>query len=168
MPCHVLPINTSVLRNTHTVVSAYQSNRTAAELIDAGRPTIASYGNYYLSSGDSRDWQSRYTRDPCDEIDAAGACVNGTGAGGLLIGGTASAWGESVNAANFDAVVWHGLLAVAERLWSPKVEPRKIGDVVGGAAVRLEVMSCYLRTRYGVPVGALNPGYCPADVRWLQ
>jgi hypothetical protein len=58
-PCPVLPINTSVLRNTSTVVSAYQSNWTAAELIDAGRPTIASYGNYYLASGDSKNWQVR-------------------------------------------------------------------------------------------------------------
>ncbi len=88
--------------------------------------------------------------------------------GALLIGGLASAWGEGLNAANFDATVWHGLLAVAERLWSPKVGPAKMGAVVGGAGDRMEVMSCYLRTRYGVPVGALSPGYCPADVRWPQ
>lgn len=61
-------------------------------------------------------------------------------------------------------MVWHGLLAVAERLWSP------VGaeDAAGDPGRRLDVMSCFMRTMHGVPVGPLSPGFCPADVRWPQ
>lgn len=194
-----------------SVVTAYQSNRTAAELIAAGRPTIAAYGNYYLADtggADDDGWESRYTRaDLCDEIKAEGACTP-TGGGQLLMGGLASAWGETLSAANWDGVVWHSLLAVAERLWSPKLpkvvdsaartsmtrERNDAGDAsinnsnnetavsenaeaeskmaaagVSDARGRLEVMSCYLRMTYGVPVASgFEPGFCPADVRWPQ
>jgi hypothetical protein len=40
---------------------------------------------------------------------------------------------------------------------------------VSDARSRLEVMSCYLRMTYGVPVASgFEPGFCPADVRWPQ
>jgi hypothetical protein len=174
-PCPVLPINTSssVLKNG-TVVAAYQSNYTAAELISSGRPTIAAYGNLYLATdpgGGDGGWQARHSRELCDEIAAEGACA-ATGEGNLLIGGLASAWGENLNSANFDTVVWPSLLAVAERLWSPKLQARDIETTSQGkgtvaAAARIAVMACHMRTRHGVPVAAgLQPGFCEADVRW--
>jgi hexosaminidase len=168
-PCPVLPINTSVLSLNSTVVNAYQSNHTAAALIAAGFRTIASYGNYYLASGDDggTDWGSRYTRDLCDEIHGVHACDAKTGQpGAALLGGMASAWGEHIDAANFDAVVWHSLLAVAEQWWSPA--PASMPDAMNGAGARLESMACHMRTRHGVPVGSLQPGFCPADTRWSQ
>ena len=36
----------------------------------------------------------------------------------LLLGGSVSQWGESVDQFNFDADVWVGASALAERLWS--------------------------------------------------
>ena len=56
----------------------------------------------------------------CDCILARtpGAAQGGKRRRKLLLGGSVSQWGESVDAFNFDADVWVGASALAERLWS--------------------------------------------------
>jgi hypothetical protein len=45
-----------------------------------------------------------------------------------LLGGSVSQWGESVDQFNFDADVWPGASALAERLWSdPPLQPTENG-----------------------------------------
>merc|ERR1712224_872624 len=80
----------------------------------------------------------------------------------LVLGGEASMWGDDVNADIFDAFVWRGVAALAERLWSPVESIRNPVENFGPVA-RLADHSCRLRIR-GLGVGPTFSGWCPADV----
>ena len=68
-------------------------------------------------------------------------------------------WGEGINKDNFDAYVWHGTAAIAERLWSPAALTQSTDDAVP----RLAEQMCRMSAR-GFRPGPIEPGYCPYDL----
>lgn len=67
-------------------------------------------------------------------------------------------WGENVDDMSFDSRVFPRVLAVAERLWSP----RSTNLLDSTTTVRLEHHRCNL-VRRGVGAGPVMPGYCDAS-----
>jgi hypothetical protein len=94
----------------------YQSMQTAGPLLDAGIPVVLSVAgsDWYLDY--HPDFASVWNVRPCDpsQLD----CDAHPGRRTHLLGGGVSQWGESVDAFNFDADVWVGASALAERLWT--------------------------------------------------
>lgn len=76
----------------------------------------------------------------------------------LFWGGETSMWGEGITEDNFDAFVWRGASAGAERLWSPS----HVNDV-SEAQQRLSEHSCRLSMR-GIKIGPVMPSFCPSDL----
>lgn len=56
----------------------------------------------------------------------------------LVLGGIATVWGEFINSANVETILWPGASAVAERLWS---SPKATTDAQA-AWPRLHEQSC--------------------------
>ena len=79
-------------------------------LIQACKPTRHRYLDYHPS------FEDVYKVVPC--APSALDCASNPDRRKLLLGGSVSQWGESVDAFNFDADVWVGASALAERLWS--------------------------------------------------
>ena len=95
-------------------------------------------------------------------------------------------WGEGINEDNFDAFVWRGAAAIAERLWTteerllcPATHCPGIKDADGfgpgnatrywlvpdgpsGNYARFADQLCRM-SRRGARVGPTAPGYCPSD-----
>jgi hypothetical protein len=78
---------------------------------------------------------------PCDpdQLDCAGH----PGRKKLLLGGSVSQWGESVDAFNFDADVWVGAAALAERLWSDMPLGANVSATAEAARGRHLALSCH-------------------------
>jgi len=107
----------------------------------------------------------------------------------LLLGGSVSQWGEKVDAFNFDADVWVGASALAERLWSDPPLGSNASATSLSARGRHHALSCHWKhwgfaswtraddgssgksnTPYGhgseytaVMDASLGAGVCPAD-----
>jgi hypothetical protein len=79
-------------------------------LIHARKSTRYRYLDYHPS------FEDVYKVVPC--APSALDCASKPDRRKLLLGGSVSQWGESVDAFNFDADVWVGASALAERLWS--------------------------------------------------
>jgi len=97
----------------------------------------------------------------------------------LFLGGETAMWGEGINADNFDAYVWRGAAAAAERLWATEESLGCPADVCPGirnarpgpsqwlkpgshGAPRLGDQLCRM-SRMGVRPGPIGPGFCPSD-----
>lgn len=96
-----------------SVANVYQSMQTASPLLDQGVPVVLSVAgsDWYLDY--HPDFASVYKVRPCDQLD----CKTNPNRRSHLLGGSVSQWGESVDGFNFDADVWIGASALAERLW---------------------------------------------------
>ena len=68
-------------------------------------------------------------------------------------------WGEGINKDNFDAYVWHGAAAIAERLWSNPSATK----TVAAAEPRLAEAMCRMSLR-GFKPGPISFGFCESDV----
>lgn len=75
-----------------------------------------------------------------------------------MLGGTAAAWGEFIDAVNSVNRVWPRTAAVAERLWSPKD-----ANDVQEAAARLADLRCRMLSR-GIAAQSMGPGFCPGEL----
>lgn len=75
-----------------------------------------------------------------------------------VLGGTACAWGEYIDAVNSINRVWPRAAAVAERLWSPA----RVADQ-GDAAERLAALRCRMLSR-GIAAQSIGPGFCPGEL----
>ncbi|KAI6191492.1 Beta-N-acetylhexosaminidase [Aphelenchoides bicaudatus] len=77
----------------------------------------------------------------------------------MVLGGIAAVWGEFINSANVETVLWPRASAVAERLWSNIKSTPSADD----AWPRLHEHSCRL-TQRGFRMIPLNgPDYCPTE-----
>lgn len=77
----------------------------------------------------------------------------------LVLGGIAAVWGEFINSANIESILWPRAAAVAERLWS---NPKDTTDA-DIAWPRLHEHSCRMLSR-GYRVQPINgPDYCPIE-----
>lgn len=74
-----------------------------------------------------------------------------------MLGGTACAWGEYIDAVNAINRVWPRAAAVAERLWS------KDADSVDSAKHRLADLRCRMLSR-GIAAQSMGPGFCPGEL----
>ena len=94
-------------------------------------------------------WKCVYQVEPASNVTS--------GRPELLLGGQAAAWGEGLAAHDFDAYVWRGAAAVAERLWSP----RNTTDVAD-ALERMGDQMCFMQ-RHGIYAPPVGPSWCPGD-----
>ncbi len=140
-----------------TVANVYQSLATSDQTVGTyGMPTVVSIAgdNWYLDSQcpgyNWNSWGCRYMVEPVTEV---------TRGSPLFLGGESAMWGEGINKRNFDAYVWHGAAAVAERLWSPRAKTNS----TAAAQPRLAEHMCRLAMR-GFNPGPISPGFCPADL----
>lgn len=160
-----------------SVANVYQSMKTAGPLLDAGIPVVLSVAgsDWYLDY--HPDFAAVYTVRPCDpdQLD----CDAHPGRRKHLMGGAVSQWGESVDQFNFDADVWPGASALAERLWSdPPLQPVENGTDRSAvdALQRHHALQChwamwghrtFTRSRKGseetTEMDASLSNLCPAD-----
>ena len=137
------------------VANVYQGWQTAAPLLDAGTPVVLSIaypdgrkgvrqGSWYLDK--HPDFASVYGVRPCDP--ALLDCDAHPQRRALLRGGSASMWGERVDATNFDVEVWPGTTALAERLWSDP--PANSSVTAATAQARHRALACHWKM-WGVP-----------------
>merc|ERR1712232_1378017 len=112
------------------VVNAYESLGTANKAIAAGLRAVVSISknHWYLDHECSGQynwnaWKCIYPVDPGTASDGLPES-----AANLLLGGETAMWGEGINQDNFDAFVWHGAAAAAERLWSPLAATKSVTD----------------------------------------
>ena len=130
------------------VANVYQDWQAAAPLLDAGTPVVLSiaYDGWYLDH--HPDFAKVYDVRPCDP--ALLDCDAHPRRRALLRGGSASMWGEKVDATNFDVNVWPGTTALAERLWSDP--PANSSTVTAAAAqARHRALACHWKM-WGIPV----------------
>jgi hexosaminidase len=141
-----------------TIVDVSQSQATVDQFVSAGVPVILS-GGWALDSqcpGENHNaWKCMYNIEPREAsyTDAEAK---------LVLGGEASMWGDDVNADNIEAFTWRGIVAIAERLWSPAAsltDPNMDYTPVA----RLSYHACRLRMR-GLRMGPVQFGWCPADL----
>ena len=75
-----------------------------------------------------------------------------------VLGGTACAWGEYIDAVNSVNRVWPRAAAIAERLWSP-ADTTDTDE----AATRLADLRCRMLSR-GIAAQSIGPGFCPGEL----
>ena len=114
---------------------------TAGPILDAGSPVVLSVAgsDWYLDY--HPDFEAVYSVRPCDKT--ALDCDNHPGRRELLLGGSVSQWGESVDAFNFDTNVWVGASALAERLWSDLSLGANSATAAKAAKARHHALSCH-------------------------
>ena len=142
------------------VVNVYQSLKTVAKALQLNLSTTVSLAgsHWYLDSQcggyNQNAWKCVYNVDP-------GSATAGLPAhqAALLLGGEVAMWGEGVNQDNFDAYVWRGAAAAAERLWS---RPDQTAAADDSTEQRLAAHACRLAKR-GVRMGPVGAGFCPSD-----
>lgn len=108
---------------------------------------------WYLNLGTygGQDWKRYYSVDPTD--------FSGTPEQkDHVLGGTACAWGEFIDAVNAINRVWPRAAAVAERLWSPA----GVTDLED-ASQRLADLRCRMLSR-GIAAQSMGPGFCPGEL----
>jgi hexosaminidase len=76
-----------------------------------------------------------------------------------VLGGSACAWGEYIDAVNSINRVWPRAAAVAERLWSPAEKANDVEEAGG----RLADLRCRMLSR-GIAAQSLGPGFCPGEL----
>ena len=116
------------------------------------------------------DFATVYNVRPCDEAHLD--CDAHPKRRALLRGGSASMWGESVDAFNWDVRVWPGTTALAERLWS---DPPNTTTTAATAEARHHALSCHWKMWGVQTISRSNAGSedvavqtakiptCPAD-----
>lgn len=110
-----LPIGWDEVAGEHYPAGAIVNKwRTLEYTADEKRNPIVLSAGFYLDHMQSA-WR-HYRNDPERLPNAQGASV---------LGGEASAWGESIDPKTIDARIWPRTLAVAELLWSPAAETAK-------------------------------------------
>lgn len=144
------------------VINAYETLDTARTAISNGVRAVVSIANnhWYLDHEcpGQYNWNSWKCIYPVDPGSAASGLNNSMAS--LLLGGETAMWGEGINKDNFDAFVWHGAAAAAERLWSPLDQTGSVSDAT---TMRLAGHTCRMRMR-GIKAGPVDRGYCPQDV----
>lgn len=102
-------------------------------------------------------WDQMYTAEPCKGLPEANC--------GLILGGEACMWGETVDTSDILQTIWPRAAAVAERLWSPRANTQDIN----AALPRIIAFRCLMNQRgiAAAPVNNLvarssppNPGSC--------
>ncbi|EFN52781.1 hypothetical protein CHLNCDRAFT_58755 [Chlorella variabilis] len=108
---------------------------------------------WYLNLGSyaGQEWQRYYAVDPTD-------FQGTTEQKDRVLGGTACAWGEFIDAVNSVNRVWPRAAAVSERLWSPADATN-----VDEAAARLADLRCRMLSR-GIAAQSTGPGFCPGEL----
>jgi hexosaminidase len=144
-PCPVPVFLRPDMRNlpAGAVANVYEDWQAAPPLLDAGTPVVLSiaYDGWYLDH--HPDFATVYNVHPCDSTWLA--CDAHPQRRALFRGGSASMWGEHVDATNFDVEVWPGTTALAERLWS---DPPNI--TAAAAQARHQSLACHWKM-WGVP-----------------
>lgn len=167
-----------------SVFNVYQSLATAfTETVPQGTPTVVSMAgeSWYLDGEcggyNQNAWTCVYSfKGPNGSwlMDPTWS----TAERALFLGGETAMWGEGINQDNFDAYVWRGAAAAAERLWATeeslgcpasvcpgisKVRPGRSFWMGVGDTRHAEQM-CRM-SRLGVRTGPNAPGFCPSDAR---
>ena len=128
-----------------SVANVYQDWQAAAPLLDAGTPVVLSiaYDDWYLDYRPT--FADVYAVRPCDAAHLD--CDAHPRRRALLRGGSASMWGETVDATNWDSTVWPGTTALAERLWS---DPPTSTATAADAEARHHALACHWKM-WGIP-----------------
>jgi hexosaminidase len=149
-------------------VHVWKAPQTLATVVNAGYRAIFSNGfpfnktsssatesraRWYLDSMETT-WIDMYTNEPCVVVDnskglAAGRCEE------VVLGGEGAMWTEKVDPSNLMSVVWPRLAAIAERLWSDRIEWPSEADVLSlvrtpaiqSAMTRIAAFRCVLLQR---------------------
>ena len=109
-----------------TLANVYENISTAQTSLRLGAPTVLSLADngWYVSSEASPmsahgDVVRAWSLEPCDwGLNCSSARTHE-----FLIGGEADVWMIGINKDNWEAASWHGIMAIAERLWSPPLPP---------------------------------------------
>eukprot|EP00039_Didymoeca_costata_P008872 m.117984 g.117984 ORF g.117984 m.117984 type:complete len:562 (-) comp14267_c0_seq2:2181-3866(-) len=96
------------------IANIYQTMETAIPILNAGYKTVLSIASseWYLDY--HPDFNTIYKVRPCQQLN----CQDHPSWKNLLLGGEVCMWGTFASKENFDANVWEGVAAVAERLWT--------------------------------------------------
>lgn len=94
-------------------------------------------------------WQVMYEYNPTNGLPSSKKS--------LIIGGEVAMWGEHVDDANFDSIVYPRANAVGERLWSQE----SVTDETS-AHSRLLIQRCRMIQR-GIRSSPVEPGFCATE-----
>jgi hexosaminidase len=137
-------------KNT-TVIEVWQGNKELADVVQAGYSGIVS-SNWYLNNGG--DWTKYYTDDPLAYLPKTATPAEKA----RVLGGESCMWNSAFDAnSNMEPAMWPNAAAVAEQLWSPKVED------VDTARTRLSQHRCRM-VRRGVRASPIAEDYCGQDL----
>ena len=95
----------------------------AQQYLDCGRGQWLNWANNAFATGfpfndwcnPTKSWRLVYSHDPTAGLTAAEAK--------LVLGGEVAVWSETIDAANFDTLVWPRASAAGEVLWSGRIDP---------------------------------------------
>lgn len=144
-----------------TIIDIWDDGAELANAVRRGVPVIGSYGFYLdqqVPPGPKHyfwvdTWQNFYINEPIVGQNFTKEQAD------LVVGLSASQWGEQVDAVNIQSRMWPRGCASAERMWSDATV-----NSVEAAAPRLEHMRCHMVQR-GIGAGPIRPsatyGYCP-------
>jgi hexosaminidase len=177
-----------------SVANVYQSLSTAwKQTVPQGVATVVSMagqkwyldtmpgGGYYQNA-----WETVYNLDRGPNGSWLVDPSWGASERALFLGGETAMWGEGVNEDNWEAFVWRGAAAAAERLWATEQSlgcPPQLCPGITGARrgqsywmasdrstqfisvgdTRLSDQLCRM-SRLGLKPGPIAPGFCPSDV----
>jgi len=129
------------------IIEVWKDENTLLSVAQSKLNGILAYG-WYLGQM-QLTWEDFYQNEPFESKSWTPTLEK------YILGGEACGWGEQLNSANYDQVLWPRTAATAERLWSPQ----SVNDV-DAAEPRLIDHICRLNRR-GVLSGPIKPGFCP-------
>ena len=130
-----------------TVVQVWEGNAALASFVARGYRAIVS-SNWYLNNGG--DWTKYYNDDPLSYLPANASAAERA----RVLGGEAAMWNSAFDAAsNMEPAIWPNAAAMAEMLWSPRVESND------DARTRLSQQRCRM-VRRGVRASPIAEDHC--------
>ena len=128
-------------------MEVWEGNEALAGFVARGYRSIVS-SNWYLNEGG--DWSKYYADDPLSYLPKDATAAQRA----LVLGGEACMWASAFDAAsNMGPTTWPNAAAMAEMLWSPKVEGTDT------ARTRLSQQRCRMLRR-GVRAAPIAEDYC--------
>lgn len=138
--------NSTYTLDKSTLIQVWTNAANIASITADGYKIIASPSSYWYANYLDITWQTMYAYDPVVGLSTEQAS--------LVIGGEVCLWGEAIDNANLESVLYPRAYAVSERLWSPST----VVDQTA-ALVRMEIQRCRMLQR-GFNPAPFDPSTC--------
>ena len=145
----IFTIGGGIAKNdSSTIVHVWNGNEKLADVVAAGLRGIVS-SKWYLNDGG--DWSSYYTDDPLSYVAKSSHRE-------LVLGGEACMWASAFDmSSNMEPAIWPNAAAMAEQLWSEKIES------IDHARTRLSQQRCRM-VRRGVRASPIAEDLCMRNI----